>query len=424
MLLVPPRHGKSELASRRFPALYLGHYPDRQFISVSATADFAADFGRDVRNIITSQEYVSLFPEMTLSEDSAAKNKWHTSAGGVYVAAGIGSQIMGRGAHVALIDDPFPTMEAAQSELQRKNVRDYYTGTLYNRLMPNGAIVIINHRMHEDDLVGFLLEQEKHGGDRWLVVKLPAINDSGDALWPEFYPLPALERIKLNTTPFAWSALYQQNPIPDEGNFFKREWLKTYDTMPNDVRFYGASDYAVTADGGDYTVHIIAAMDKKGDIYVCDLWRGQETADRWIDEMLNLVRLYNPLMWAEEQGQIIKSVGPFLLRRMDETKTYVAREQFTSANDKPTRARSIQARMATGKVKFKAGAPWLADLIAEILTFPVGKFDDQVDSLSLLGRMLAEMIGKTVEPPKPKLDRYDRAFDRAEHEGSGNWKTA
>src|SRR5215204_6770479 len=160
MLQLPPRHGKSELASRHFPAWALGRRPERQFISVSANAELASDFGRDVRNIVDSPEYGLLEFKAKLAEDSAAKGKWHTSAGGVYYSIGIGGQIMGRGAHMMLIDDPFATMEDAQSEAGRKRVYDWYVGTAYNRLESNGAIVIIGHRMHEGDLQGRLLDQQ------------------------------------------------------------------------------------------------------------------------------------------------------------------------------------------------------------------------------------------------------------------------
>jgi hypothetical protein len=175
MLLVPPRHGKSELASKRFPAWFLGRQPERQFISVSATAELANDFGRDVRNVIYSPEYRALF-DTELAEDSQARGKWHTSAGGIYYSVGIGGAVLGRGADVILIDDPFSTMEDALSDVARKTVWDWYTGTAYNRLMPGGAIVVINHRMHEDDLSGRLLAQAAAGGDHWEVV-----NDAGVA---------------------------------------------------------------------------------------------------------------------------------------------------------------------------------------------------------------------------------------------------
>jgi hypothetical protein len=183
MLLVPPRHGKSELASIRLPAWFLGRQPHKQFLSVSATEGLASDFGRAVRNTINSAEYRAIF-DTTLAEDSQAKGKWHTSAGGIYYSLGIGGSVLGRGGDCILIDDPYASMQDALSELTRKNVWDWYTGTAYNRLMPGGSIVVINHRMHEDDLCGRLLAQQAAGGDKWEVVELPAINDAGEALWP------------------------------------------------------------------------------------------------------------------------------------------------------------------------------------------------------------------------------------------------
>src|SRR6185312_5699268 len=246
MLLLPPRHGKSELASKRYPAWLLGRNPSRQFISVSATAELASDFGRDVRNIVGSEEYRALF-DTRLAEDSQAKGKWHTSAGGIYYAVGIGGSVLGRGGDVILIDDPYSSMEDALSEVTRKNVWEWYTGTAYNRLMPNGAIVVINHRMHEDDLSGRLLAQQAAGGDKWEVVELPAISETNEALWPEAYPIDALHRIRQNTPARFFSALYQQQPAPEEGDYFKAEWLRPYDRAPSreTLKIHGASDYAV-----------------------------------------------------------------------------------------------------------------------------------------------------------------------------------
>lgn len=188
MLLTAPRHGKSELASRRFPALVLGQKPDKHFISVSAGADLATDFGRDVRNLINGEAFRRLF-DTRLAEDSQAKNKWRTDVGGGYYAVGVGGDFMGRGADVLMIDDPFASMADAQSAKTRKDVWDWYTGTAYNRLEAGGAIVLINHRMHEDDLSGRIFAQQAAGGDRFEVVELPAIGDDGEALWPERFPL-------------------------------------------------------------------------------------------------------------------------------------------------------------------------------------------------------------------------------------------
>ena len=425
MLLVPPRHGKSELASKRLPAWLLGRQPHKQFLSVSATEGLAADFGRDVRNIIGSAEYRAIF-DTRLAEDSQAKGKWHTSEGGMFYAIGVEGNILGRGGDLLLIDDPYATMKEAQSELTRKNVWDWYTGTAYNRLMPGAAIVVINHRMHEDDLCGQLLAQQAAGGDKWEVVELPALNDAGEALWPEAYPVQALERIRRNSQPRYWSALYQQRPAPEDGDYFKAEWLRPYTTAPakDTMRIYGGSDYAVTADGGDFTVHAVVGLDPDGRMYLLDLWRKQAPSDVWVESFCDLVREYEPMSWAEETGQIKSGVGPFLERRMRERQAYVVREQFPTRGDKAIRAQSIRARMALDGLYVPVNAPWYADFRSELLSFPAGKHDDQVDAIGLVGQLLSRMIeGDKPRAEKPQArDRWDAAFD--DDEDHVNWKIA
>lgn len=422
MLLVPPRHGKSELASIRLPAWYLGRQPHKQFLSVSATDDLASDFGRSVRNTISSPEYQAVF-DTTLAEDSQAKGKWHTKAGGVYYALGIGGSVLGRGGDVMLIDDPFGSMKEALSELERKNVWDWYTGTAYNRLMPGGAIVVINHRMHEDDLSGRLLAQQAAGGDRWEVVEMPAINDDGEALWPEAYPIEALHRIRTNSQPRFWSSLYQQRPAPEEGDYFKSEWLKPYETAParTTLRVYGGSDYAVTQDGGDWTCHVVVGLDPEGRMYLLDLWRGQTSSDRWIESFCDLVTEWKPIGWAEEQGQIKSGVGPFLERRQRERRAYVAREAFPTRGDKAVRAQSIRGMMASHGLYVPISAPWYPDLRAELLSFPAGKHDDQVDAIGLVGQLLDRMLSGVKPRPEVKLVR-DK-YNRRDREEAGSWKT-
>jgi predicted phage terminase large subunit-like protein len=405
MLLVPPRHGKSELASIRLPAWFLGRQPHKQFLSVSATEGLASDFGRAVRNTIASPEYRAVF-DTRLAEDSQAKGKWHTSEGGIYYSLGIGGSVLGRGGDCILVDDPYASMADALSELTRKNVWDWYTGTAYNRLMPGGSIVVINHRMHEDDLCGRLLAQQAAGGDRWEVVELPAINEAGEALWPDAYPLPALERIRKNSQARFWSALYQQRPAPDEGDYFKVDWLRPYEKAPDAkaMRVYGGSDYAVTSAGGDFTVHAIVGIDPEGRMYLLDLWRKQASSDVWIEAFCDMVVAHKPLGWAEEQGQIRSGVGPFLDRRQRERRAYVAREQFPTRGDKAVRAQSIRGRMALEGLYVPINAPWYADFRSELLSFPAGKHDDQVDAIGLIGQLLDKMTSgqKLAQPEKPK----------------------
>jgi predicted phage terminase large subunit-like protein len=424
MLLVPPRHGKSELASMRFPAFYLVRKPDKQFLSVSATAELASDFGRGVRNIIGSPEYEGIF-KTRLAADSQAKGKWHTQEGGIYFAVGIDGGVLGRGGDVILIDDPYASMKDAMSELTRKNVWDWYTGTVYNRLMPGGSIVLINHRMHEDDLSGRLLAQQAAGGDQWEVVQLPAISD-GEALWPESYPIETLDRIRKTTQARFWSALYMQNPTPDDGDYFKSEWLKPYDKAPplETLRVYGGSDYAVTADGGDFTVHAVIGLDPEGRMYLLDLWRKQAASNEWIEAFCDLVKKWKPIGWAEEQGQIRAGVGPFLDKRSIERQAFVAREQFPTRGDKAVRAQSIRGRMAMNGLYVPVNAEWYPAFRSELLSFPAGKHDDQVDALGLVGQLLDIMsAGQPIATPeKPANPSGYRGY--TEELRTDDWKAA
>lgn len=685
MIFMPPRHGKSELASKRFPAWCLGRNAKRQIIAASYNSDLADDFGRNVRNIVAEPEFGQVFPEVTLAADSKAAGRMNTNHGGAYVAAGVGTAVTGRGANIALIDDPFKDRQEADSERRRELVWDWYRSTLFTRLMPQGSIVLIqcmtgdtpvlmadgndkllrdvrcgdeiatyengkittstvrnwanqgpdyiftirmksgitvranarhpflvsndgveewlrtdslksgnlilraiggngagqtvgqtdatslpsarvcacrttassvglrvldhlrltlnrgvkricaiatgliwnttttcllnkagfaqsvssrqqagtlgrigmensasitamtaqkcagccatiatlrsvterlkqsfspplttyavthdevlevvesgiedvydiqvdrtenfianglvshNTRWHEDDLAGRLLEQDGRieDGGQWTVLDLPAINEQGEALWPEWYPVPVLERIKATVGPREWSALYQQKPQPDEGTFFRREWFQTWDKLPA-LRYYGTSDYAVTDGGGDYTVHRVWGVAPNGDVYRVDGYRAQSTSDKWIEAKLDLIAKYKPLAWFGEGGVIQKAIEPMLKRRMRERNVFCRMEWLSSVADKPTRARSFQAMAATQRVFFEPNAD-----LSEFLVFPAGKHDDDVDTASLIGRAIDQAHPAMVKTQQaaPPRDRWDRK----PKEGGLNWKTA
>ena len=416
MIFCPPRHTKSELASRRFPSWYIGRHPDRQIIAASYNGDLASDFGRDVRNIIDSPEYSQLFPDCELAADSRAANRWNTDVGGAYVAAGVGTAITGRGAHLALIDDPVKDRSDADSQTVRDHTWNWYTNVLYTRLMPDAAIVLIMTRWHEDDLAGRLLEQQDEGGEAWEVINLPALGEGndwreeGEALWPAWYPVETLATTRnvltMSDGPRAWDALYQQRPSAEAGVFFKREWLRWYETVPRDLQIYAASDYAVTGSGGDWTVHGVIGLDVDDNIYVLDWWREQATSDVWVESAIDMMAKWSPIRWAEERGQIEKGVGPFLAKRMQERRVYVIREGLTSASDKAPRARSIQGRMSMGKVFFPKKQPWCEELVNELMRFrgEGHEVDDQVDVLGMFGRLLESMYGAASALPERNTD--------------------
>lgn len=408
MVFMPPRHGKSEKASKRFPAWYLGRNPKHQIIAASYNSDLATDFGREVKGIISSPEYGDIFQGVSLRADSRASDRMNTEQGGAYFAVGVGTATTGRGAHLGLIDDPLKDREEADSQTQRDKVWSWYRSTFYTRLMPGGAIVLIQTRWHEDDLAGRLLEQDGRveDGGQWTVLELPAIDAMGEALWPEWYPVETLRRIEGTVGPREWSALFQQKPQPDEGTYFQRDWFKEWDNLPP-LNLYGTSDYAVTDGGGDYTVHRVWGVDQDGIIYRVDGWRGQSTSDVWIDRKIDLIEKHKPLAWFGEAGVIQKAIEPMLRRRMVERKVFCRLEWLSSISDKPTRARGFQARAAMGKVRFEPGAD-----ISEYLMFPAGKYDDDVDTASLIGRALDDMhpaIVKTAPPPSnTPNDRWHR----------------
>jgi len=415
MIFMPPRHGKSELASRRFPAWYMGRNPQKQIIAASYNSDLASDFGREVRNIIRTNEFSRLF-NVKLAEDSRAAGRWNTDAGGAYVAAGVGTAVTGRGAHILLIDDPVKDREEAESELRRETIWNWYTSTAYTRLMPGGAVILIQTRWHEDDLGGRLLEAENNGGDKWVKVNLPAIKD-GQALWPERYNVDALKRIKAAIGPRDFEALYQQNPTPDDGTFFLRDWFKRHDDAPAKGHIYITSDYAVTEDGGDWTAHLVWNY-HEDTLTLIDGWTGQTSADVWIEELLRLFKQHKPLCYFGEAGVIVKAVKPMLTRRMNELRVFARTEWIPSISDKPTRARAFQARAAMGKVSLPK-TDLGEKVLNQLLSFPAGKHDDLVDTCALMG-MVIDMAHPGFTPAAP--EPLTRPRDYRPPQKADNWR--
>jgi len=227
MIMMPPRHGKTELASRRFPAWYLGRHPTEEIIGASYNDELATEFGRDVRNIVGSQEYQCLFPSVKLSQDSQAKDRWHIQGKkGSYLAAGRKTGITGHGANVLIVDDPFKDRADAESEVFRKAVWDWYVAVAYTRLEKDAAIILIQTRWHEDDLAGRLMIAEAEGsGDKWDKVILPAIDNQGNALWPEKYPVEVLKQKRSVMGEMEWCSLFEQQPRPFEGSYFSENSL-------------------------------------------------------------------------------------------------------------------------------------------------------------------------------------------------------
>lgn len=447
MIFMPPRHGKSELASRRFPAWFMGRNPRMSLIAASYNSDLAGDFGRDVRNIMASQEHEKLFPGATLAADSKSQNRWHTSAGGGYAAAGVGTAVTGRGAHVFLIDDPVKDRESADSETIREKTYNWYLSTAYTRLEGTlveqdsdalwrdvdeaqeagepfeGAIVLIQTRWHEDDLAGRLLADMERGADQWDVLSLPAIRD-GRALWPQKYSLERLQSIKKQLSGREWSSLYDQNPTPAEGSYFNRGWFRRHDAPPTGLRKYMFSDFAVTEKGGDFTELGVIGLDGESVAYDVDWWSGQTTASEWIEAAIDLMEKHRPAAFFGESGQIRRAIEPILRRRMRERQVFCRLVWLTRTGDKEAMARAIQARAENGMVSISRGQAG-NEIIEQMAAFPTGKHDDKVDVWALMGMALdkahpAISVTPDAAPqPKPRSD-----YTSGRSAGESNWKTA
>ncbi len=439
MLFEPPGHAKSTYASQCLPGWYLGRNPTRSVIAASHTAQLATRFGRRVRNLLNSPEWP--FPDVALAGDSQAADQWETTQGGEYFAVGVGGAVTGRRADLGIIDDPLKGRKAADSITVRENLWEWYRADFHNRLKPGGAIILIQTRWHEDDLAGRILPNDYAGesgwitgqeGENWFVVNLPALAEAddvlgrapGEALWPEWFTREKLDSEKVVQGPRNWAALYQQRPAPETGLYFLKDWWRWYETAPpiETLRIFGASDYAVTADGGDFTVHGVGGVDPDDNLFVLDWWREQTASDVWVEVLLDLMERWRPIKWAEEKGQIEKSLAPFITKRMNDRRVYVHREQYVSAADKPTRAQAFRGRMAMGKIFWPRNALWVDDVYRVLMTFPAGAVDDDVDVCSLFGRMLgpAQAFGQA-EAQRALSDKIKPLFggnghgERASH---------
>lgn len=439
MIMMPPRHGKTEEASRLFPAFMLGKFPDCRVIVTSYGADLAQESSRAVRNMVTSDRYRALFGDLSaldtpieLSDDSRAKSNWDLAAphrGGV-VAAGVGGGITGKGAHCLILDDPFKNREEAESQTQRENVMRWYRSSAYTRLEDGGAIVIMHTRWHREDLSGQLLKAMATNpmADRWTVVCLPAlayeqnefsINEEthqagllsglwmdhedplkrkpGEALWPAKYNEDALARMRENLEgengPYEWWALYQQQPRPMEGGFFGVSDFGIVDEAPLGLRWVRYVDLALSdKKTADFNATIAIAMDKEGTVYLRDMARVRGWNEFRIRLSVMMVSdLERGTQWGIEDVAFQALAFQELLR--DPSLANVAIRAIRPRGDKVERARPLQTRALAGKVKLVRG-PWNRDFILEALDFPKGSHDDQIDTASGGLQMIAGMDRK------------------------------
>lgn len=386
---MPPRHTKSEFASYLLPSWFLGKHPSKKVIQCSNTADLAVGFGRKVRNLVDSEQYASVFPDVSLRQDSKAAGRWATNKNGEYFAIGVGGTVTGKGADLLIIDDPHSEQEAALAagnpEIYQK-VYEWYTSGPRQRLQPGGAIVIVMTRWGEADLTGRVLQDamKRDKGEEWELIELPAIMPSGNPLWPEFWSIDELEALKEELPVAKWNAQYQQKPTGEEGALVKREWWKIWEKeRPPSCEYVIQSwDTAFTkSERSDFSACTVWGVfhlnEDPKDVNVILLEAYQERLE-FPELKEKAFEMYN--IWEPDTCIIeAKAAGSpliFELRRMG-----VPVQEYTPVrgNDKFVRINSVTDLFRSGKV-WAPDTRWAHELIEQMAAFPNAAHDDLVDS--------------------------------------------
>jgi len=434
---MPPRHGKSDIATQKFPAWVLGKFPDLPIIVTSYASDLAEGFGLKTRDLLELDEYQAHF-DTRLRSDVKARARWLTlkrgpevdgefemvPALGSYTAVGIGGTITGRGYKIGIIDDPHKNRQEADSDLMRENVWNWYKSTFRTRQEGSAIKIIIMQRWHMKDLVGMVLQQERDdlaAGekeiDRWEVIRFPAIAEhdeqyrkKGEALWPWKFDLSKLKKTKAALGPYDWEALYQQNPIPSEKQEFKEEWIQYYEPhelVGKTLDTKATVDLAI----GEKQIHdetSVVPVSKEREQpywYVRPTETGHFDPGVTIDKIFETVKLYRSPIGLESV-QYQKALKYFILDRQRKDEFYFDVYELKKNQDtsKEVRIRGLIPLMKAGVIKFLRGTH--EKLVRQMLAFPQGEHDDELDALASHLEMwnttaYEEQEGRKTSAPEP-----------------------
>jgi predicted phage terminase large subunit-like protein len=455
---VPPRHGKSELASKIMIAQALGRNPQWHITAATHSEPLALDNSRDVLAYVRSPKFRAVFPELELAKEAQGAMGWRTTQGGRYKPAGVGGGIAGYGGHILLVDDPHKD-EEAYSQAVRDRIWRWWKGSASPRVMPGGGRLIIQTRWVMDDLTGRVIEEEGRieDGGLWEVVCYPceAVQDEyrlsnghivdlpsegstflrrkGEYLHPERYPESEMATHKRD--PVIWQALYQQNPTAGsaalfhEGGFRK---VSLRDIPSSGLTYYSAWDLAVsTAQRSDYTVRITGGVDAEDNLWIVDLYRGKQDSFRLMEMLVESYLKWKDDLIGIEKSHLAVAVSPFLEKYLEEQhiNDFPLVELDHGNKDKIARARPIQMRISQGKVRVPADAPWYAEFMKELTEFPGSRHDDQVDALAWLGHMLKFMVKPREAPQEQAAQKHPPSVPWRQRLGMGgsttrDWRAA
>jgi predicted phage terminase large subunit-like protein len=410
---MPPRHTKSEFASYLLPAWFLGKYPHKKVIQTSHTAELAVGFGRKVRNLVDSETYHNIFPDLALSSDSKAAGRWNTSKGGDYFAIGVGGAVTGKGADILIIDDPHSEQEAALAEVNPDiydKTYEWYTSGPRQRLQPGGSIIVVMTRWSKRDLTGEILKAAaQRDGDEWEVIEFPAILPTGNPLWPQFWSLDELSKLKNELPNSKWMAQYQQNPISESAAIIKREWWQTWeeDEPPScdfilqswDTAFEKTqrADYSACTTWGVFYINGPDGL-PQANIILLNAFR-----DRLEFPELKRVAIEEYKEW-EPDSIIIekKASGAPLIYEMRAMGIPVQEFTPTRGNDKISRLNAVSDLFASGRV-WAPATRWAEEVVDEVAEFPAGSHDDYTDTVSMAMMRFRRggFVGTNLDEPEP-----------------------
>ena len=384
-----PRHTKSEFASYLLPSWFLGKYPGKKIIQSSNTSDLAVNFGRKVRNLVGSEQYATVFPNVSLRQDSKSAGRWATNQNGEYFAIGVGGTVTGKGADLLIIDDPHSEQEAAMASGNADvfdKTYEWYTSGPRQRLQPGGAIVIVMTRWGDRDLTGRIIKDSvmRGKGEEWEVVEFPVIMPRGNPLWPEFWSLEELEALREELPPVKWNAQYQQSPTGEEGALVKRDWWQVWqkDNPP-------ACEFVIHSWDTAFT------KSERSDFSACTTWGVFHLNDDVNAVNVILLDAFQKRMefpelkekayahymdWQPDAFVVeAKAAGTPLIFELRRMGLVVSEYTPSRGNDKFVRLNSVTDLFRSGKV-WAPETRWAQEVIEQMASFPNGSHDDLVDS--------------------------------------------
>jgi len=412
MIFVPPRHGKSEIASINLPAWFFGRNPKKSIIAASYNSDLAVSFGRKARNIVNSEEYKKIFPGVTLAEDSKAAGQWNTNQGGEYTAVGIGGGTTGRGADIFLIDDPVKDLQEAESiTIQERNI-GWYRSVARTRLSPKGAIVVIQTRWDFNDLAGQLLEAE---GD-WEVISLPAIAEhdekerkSGEALWADQFDLEELQAIKKDLGTELWSSLYQQSPLSLDSQVFKKSMFRHRpmdDVLALATRVFVTVDPAPGKNQKSDFIGICVNYVDNENFWNLKAFKIKFDPSKLIDLFFKMYEEIKYECLGIEKGMYLDVIRPFFEEEMRKRDVFISvRELSHGQRSKELRIRGLIPRYEAKQIYHIIGE--CSALEDELLRFPKSPHDDVSDATAYQSQIAEAPFGaqQKVEVARNRQER-------------------